>query len=231
MLLVPIAGACKKTDTNNNGTSVSEDAMVDFRLLPDAEKRLERFVSGNADPFPADVFDIKPPKVEVVKVGKDRFDLRVEHSGTARTAIYSTPPAEVVELEGRTVGVTIVELIVAKGSTKTRRKQVSVVRGNAGAGGDPAKSSWQWKAPEESGDDMQGYDARGPRIGWATAEQLQINPEGTSSQRAEVLIKGTPDYEKAVKENPKLQQSADKRQQEEADRFDRILDSLPRKSK
>jgi len=222
--------ACEKADLRQVGQSVSSDAMEELRKLPDAERQLKSFVNSGADRFPTDVFDMDPPKVEVDRHDGSRFDLRVEHSGTAKASIYSTPPPEFVEVDGKLVGITVVEILVPKGTRKTRKKHVSVIHGPMGWGKEPNRIQWNWKLVEESGDDMERYDARGPRIGWATAEQLKINLEETASSLPEVLIKGTPDYLKAVQKHPKLATTGKQSQKEEGERFDRLLEALPRKS-
>jgi len=203
-LIATCFGGCKKAESRESVQSSTHDAMADLKKLPNADKHLEIFVNGNADPFPQDVFEMDPSKLEVEKAGNDRFDLRMEHSGLAKSAIYSTLPAEFVEVEGRTKSVTVVELLVPKGARKTRKSHVSVIHGPMGWGKDPTRIDWNWRSVEEAGDDMSKFDARGPRIGWATAEQLKINSEGTASALTEVLIKGTPDFEKAATANPKL---------------------------
>jgi len=230
LFFIPFAGACKKTNRPLASQSSHSSALEEFRKLPDAEKKLMSFVDANADPFPTDVFDVEAPKIEVTRIDGSRFDLNVEHRGTTKLAIYSTPPAEIMELDGKSTHVTVAELLVAKGSTKVRKRRTSVVYGPMGWGKDPERIQWNWKQTEESGDDLQKYDARGPRIGWATAEQLKINIEGTSSTLPEVLIKGTPKYLRAVEQNPKLARPGERAQEEEAERFDRLLDALPRKS-
>lgn len=178
--------------------------MEEVKKLPEAEKRLAIWVASNADPFPTDVFEMDPQKVQVVKTSKDRFDIHVEDSGVAKTAIYETPPPVSVEDQGQTHHVTVAKLLVPKGTRKTRRSQVSIIHGPMGWGREPSRIEWNWRPAGESGDDMAGYDARGPRIGWATAEQLKVSPDGSSSSNPAVLIRGSAEFNRISSANPGL---------------------------
>ncbi len=67
----------------------------------------------------------------------------------------------------------------------------------------PEKVEWNWEKPEQTGDNLKIYEPGGARE-WATAEDFKINAEGTASANPEILIRGTPDFLKAVEKHPKL---------------------------
>jgi hypothetical protein len=78
---------------------------------------------------------------------------------------------------------------------------------------------------------MDHYGVGGSSSYFSTAEKFKINPEGTGSADPQILIRGTPDYLKAVEKHPQLAGSAELRRKEESEHFDRLLEAMPRKSR
>ncbi len=228
--------ACNKS---GSGTSSSDSGQAgshtgsdldELMKLPDAEKKMDLWVYSKTQTISDEAFEIASPQVVVKRINKDLFEVRAVYSATATSDLYSAHIPEPVSAEGKAMSYTVTELLARKGTKKARFFQCQVRYGPMNWGREPEKVQWNWENPKESGDDMKIYELGGPR-GWATAEAFGINAEGTASTNPEILIRGTPDYLKTVEKHPQLATIGGQRQQEEAERFDRILEVLPRKSR
>jgi hypothetical protein len=228
--------ACNKPATSQSSDSSGQPeshAADDFEALtnlPDSTSMMKLWVYSKTQNIPAEAFDVEPPKVTVKRSSKDLFEVRAEYVATAKSDLYALQVPVLVSEDGKTMAYTVTELLDRKGAKKVRVFECQVRYGPMNWGRHPDKIKWNWEKPKESGDNMEVYGMGGP-YRWATAETFKINAEGTASSNPEILIRGTPDYFKALEKHPKLATNDEQRRKEESEKFDRILEAMPRKSR
>jgi hypothetical protein len=236
LLLIVASGfllaACDKSATSPSSVSSGQPEnhatgdFDDLMELADSASMMKAWVYSKTQTFPAEAFDVAPPKITVKRVSKDLFDVRAVYEATAKTDLYSFTVPKLVDEGGKTTAYMVTELLDRKGAKKIQHFDCQVRYGPMNRGRTPDKVKWNWEKPNESGDDMEKY-----QMGWATAETLKINPEGTASSKPDILVRGTPDYLKAAEKHPKIAVSDDQRRKEESEHFDRLLEAMPRKSR
>lgn len=241
LLLIVASGfllaACNKSETSPSSASPgqpenkSADALDELMELADSPSMMKHWVYSKTQQYPADAFDLEPPKVTVKRPSKDLFEVHVEYTATAKTDLYLLPVPELVTEEGKTKQYSVTKLLDRKGTKKVRYFECQVRFGPMNWGRHPDKIKWNWEKPKESGDNMDHYGVGGSSFYFSTAEKFKINPEGTASADPKILIRGTLDYLKAVEKHPQLAVDDEQRRKEESEHFDRLLEAMPRKSR
>jgi N6-adenosine-specific RNA methylase IME4 len=221
-------GQTSKDDPQATATSTGD--LEELMKLPDSSRMMNLWVNHKGQEIPTDAFDVEPPKVTVKKLSKDLFEVSAIYEATAKTDLYSFPVPTLIDENGKIMSYMVTRLLDRKGTKKIRTFQCQVRYGPKNWGRNPQKVMWNWEKPMEGGDKMEIYKMGGSRE-WATAETLNINPDGKSSSNPEILILDTPDYLKAVEKHPKLAVSAEQRAKEEAERFQQIYEAMPRKTR
>ena len=201
--------ACNKSGTGKSSTSSGQEEnhsasdLDELMKLPDSAKMLDLWAYPKTPTLSGEAFEVSSPKVSAKRVSKDLFEVRAETAVTAKSDLYSlSVPLPVLE-GGKTMAYTVTERLLRKSEKKLRCFQCQVRYGPMNWGRNPEKVQWNWEKPEQTGDDLKIYEPGGASE-WASAETLKINAEGTASSNPEILIRGTPDFLKAVEKHPKL---------------------------
>ena len=201
--------SCNKSATGKSSTSPNQSEnhspsdLDDLMKLPNSAKMMEIWIYPKSPIVSGEAFEVSPPKVTAKRVSKELFEVHAETAVTAKSDLYSLPVPKPVSEGGKIMAYTVTELLLQKGAKKLRCFQCQVRYGPINWGRNPEKVQWNWEKPEQTGDDLKIYEPGGTSE-WATAETLKINAEGTASTNREILIRGTPDYFKAVEKHPQL---------------------------
>ncbi|MEO8615224.1 MAG: hypothetical protein ABI600_08800 [Luteolibacter sp.] len=191
----------------------STSDLDELMKLPDSARMMETWVYSKSRSIPEEAFEVAPPKVVVKRTSKNLYEVFAQYTATAKSDLYTSPPPQLVVEGGTTVPYTVVELLDRKGSAKVRYFQCQVRYSAASSGMHPDKALWNWELPKDSGDDIEIYQSGGFKE-WATAEAFKINSDGTTSSDPQILIRGTPDHQKAVAKHPRLAKSEADRAQD-----------------
>ena len=216
-----------RPEVARTGEATSGD-LEELMKLPDSQRMMDLWLNGPQQ-FPTDVFDVEPAKISVKRVSKDLFEVSGLYQATAKTDLYSFSVPTLVNEDGKTVSYMVTELLDKKGTKKVRTSTCQVRYGPTNYGRTPEKVMWNWENPKKGGDDITSYDMGGPPQ-WATADRLKITADGKASNRPDILIRGTADYQSAVAKHPQLAVSDEQRRKEESEAFDRLYEAMPRKS-
>lgn len=227
-----LLAACNKSATSPSSSSPGQPENLaigdldELMELPDSASMMKLWVYSKTQQYPAEAFDVAPPQITVKRVSEDLFEVRAVYEATAKTDLYSFTVPKLVDEGGKTTAYMVTELLDRKGAKKNQYFDCQVRYGPMKRGKNPNKVKWNWEKPNETGDDMEKY-----QMGWATAETLKINPEGTASSKPDILVRGTPDYLKTAEKHPKIAVSDEQRRKAESEHFDRLLEAMPRKSR
>lgn len=206
----------------------SSRALDELMEIPDSTRMMKIWVYDQTTDFPESAFEVAPPKVVVKRSSKDLFEVFAEYSATAKSDLYTSPPSQLVVEDDTTVPYKVVELLDKKGTTKVRYFECQVRYGAENSGRNPDKSQWNWEKSKNSGDDIQIYVPGGPQR-WNTAEDFKINADGSASGNPEILIRGTPDHQKAVARHSRLARTEADRAQEQDQRDEEYMQTLKSK--
>ena len=210
--------ACNKSATAKSSANSgqpekhAESDLDELMKLPDSAKMLDLWVYPKTPTLSEGAFELSPPKVSVKRVSKDFFEVCAESVAIAKSDLYALPVPEPVSEEGKTMAYMVTERLLRKGDKKVRGFQCQVRYGPMNWGRHPEKVQWNWEKPAQTGDDLKIYEPGGARE-WATAENFKINAEGTASSNPEILIRGTPEFLKAVGKHPQLAITGEQRRE------------------
>lgn len=210
-----LVSACDKPSTTENPSSHEGVGNVfeELRKTPNFERHAEIFLSSDSWRFERNTYKSEEPKISVKTLGKGHFRFHVECGYIAQDDIYKITMTD----GGKSGFAKVLDLVSRKGTRIVTYSDFEVRHGPMNWGRFPDRIEWNWgEKLKKSGVDL--FEYREDIC--STAESLEINEDGTASALPDYYIRGTADYDRALKQYPEIARS-------EAERIE-ALDQLGR---